>query len=180
MIPVSVRGNDAAGVADNRVSTLLYELPMEVADPWERLARISVEMADLKGSHMAEVGDAVTSIGNLAPPMVVGSITRLALRSEWLVPQRFINTVTTNVPGPQFPLYCLGREMLEYRPFVPISHGVRVGTAILSYNGRLCFGVTGDYTSATDVGVVPEATVAEIRRMAKHAKRKGAKGAGRG
>jgi diacylglycerol O-acyltransferase len=127
-------------------------------------------MADLKASHMAETGEAVTSIGNLAPPMVVGSITRLALRAEWLVPQRSVDTVTTNVPGPQFPLFCLGREMLEYRPFVPISHGVRVGTAILSYNGRLCFGITGDYTSADDVGVVADATVAEIRRMADEAR----------
>lgn len=170
MIPVSVRHDDGSGVPDNRVSTLLYELPIRVTDPWERLARVGREMADLKGSHMAETGEAVTSIGNLAPPMVVGSITRLALRAEWLVPQRSVDTVTTNVPGPQFPLYCLGREMLEYRPFVPISHGVRVGTAILSYNGRLCFGVTGDYTSADDVGIVADATVDEIRRMAAEAR----------
>ena len=71
--------------------------------------------------------------------------------------QRSINTVTTNVPGPQFPLYCLGREMLEYRPFVPISHGVRIGTAILSYNGHLFFGVTGDYDTAADVDVLAQA-----------------------
>ncbi|MGZ7003897.1 MAG: WS/DGAT domain-containing protein, partial [Acidimicrobiales bacterium] len=65
--------------------------------------------------------------------------------------------VTTNVPGPQFPLYCLGREMLEYRPFVPIAHGVRVGTAILSYNGTLFYGVTGDFDTAPDVDVLATA-----------------------
>ena len=78
------------------------------------------------------------------------------------IPQRTIGTVTTNVPGPPFPLYCLGREMLEYRPFVPIAHGVRVGVAILSYNGRLFFGVTGDANTAPDVDVLAQGIVAEV------------------
>ena len=73
------------------------------------------------------------------------------------MPQRSVNTVTTNVPGPQLPLYCLGREMLAYYPFVPISYGVRVGTAILSYNGQLSFGVTGDLDTAPDVDVLVDA-----------------------
>jgi WS/DGAT/MGAT family acyltransferase len=171
MIPVSVRGAEASDQADNRVSTLLYELPIEVIDSFERLERISRETAELKGSHMAEAGEFVTSIGNLAPPLVLGPLTRAAVRAVRSHPQQSVNTVTTNVPGPQFPLFCLGHEMLEYRPFVPISHGVRVGTAILSYNGNLCFGVTGDYTSADDVGVLADATVAEIHRMARRSKK---------
>ena len=52
--------------------------------------------------------------------------------------------------------------MEEYRPFVPISHGLRVGTAILSYNGRLFFGVTGDFRTTPDVAVLAEATAAGI------------------
>jgi diacylglycerol O-acyltransferase len=66
-------------------------------------------------------------------------------------PQRVLNTVTTNVPGPQYPLFALGREMIEYMPFVPLSQGVRIGVAILSYNGKLTFGITGDYDTAPDV-----------------------------
>jgi diacylglycerol O-acyltransferase len=73
------------------------------------------------------------------------------------MPQRRVTTVTTNVPGPQFPLYCLGREMLAYYPYVPVSVGVRVGTAILSYNGQLAFGVTGDFDTAPDVDVLARA-----------------------
>ena len=61
------------------------------------------------------------------------------------------------MPGPQFPLYCLGRRMTEYRPFVPISHGLRLGTAILSYDGRLFFGVTGDEDTTPDVAIVAHA-----------------------
>jgi hypothetical protein len=86
--------------------------------------------------------------------MVVGPASRLLVRSMHRFGQQSLNTVTTNVPGPQFPLYCLGHEMREYRPFVPISHGVRVGTAILSYNGMLFFGVTGDYATMPDIGVL--------------------------
>jgi len=66
-------------------------------------------------------------------------------------PQRNVNTVTTNVPGPQFPLYALGREMVEYLPFVPLAQGVRIGVAILSYNGQVRFGVTGDYDTVPEV-----------------------------
>ena len=169
MVPVSTRHDDGRGVVDNRVSTLLYQLPIGVADPVERLGQVHEQMAELKGSHMAEAGEAVTSIGNLAPPMVVGTLSRLAIRAMHQLPQRSINTVTTNVPGPQFPLFCLGREMLEYRPFVPISHGVRVTTAILSYNGRLFFGVTGDYGTAADVGILAAGAsqgIAELYRRA--------------
>ena len=68
------------------------------------------------------------------------------------------------MPGPQVPLYCLGREMLEYRPFVPISHGMRVGTAILSYNGRLFFGVTGDQ-GVEDVGVLATEAAASLEDL---------------
>ena len=114
---------------------------------------------------MADAGEAMATLGSLAPPMVVGTVSRLATRLMHRLPQRSVNTVTTNVPGPQFPLYCLGREMLEYRPFVPISHGVRVGTAILSYNGHLSFGVTGDRETAPDVDVLADAIAAGVDEL---------------
>jgi diacylglycerol O-acyltransferase len=169
MVPVSTRHDDGRGVADNRVSTLLYDLPVRVADPVERLELVHEQMTELKASHMAEAGEAMTAIGNLAPPMVVGALSRLAIRAMHQLSQRSVNTVTTNVPGPQFPLYCIGREMLEYRPFVPISHGVRVTTAILSYNGRLYFGITGDYKTAPDVGVLASAAARGIEQLCQRA-----------
>jgi diacylglycerol O-acyltransferase / wax synthase len=122
-------------------------------------------MAELKDSHMAEAGEVFTTLGNLAPPMVIGSASRMAIRAAHRLSQRSVNTVTTNVPGPQFPLYCLGREMLEYLPYVPISHGVRVSTAILSYNGHLFLGVTGDYASAPDVGVLATTTTRALDEL---------------
>ena len=162
LVPVSTRHADGRAIPDNRISALLYELPVQLADPVERLAVVHEQMEKLKSSHISEAGEAVVRIGNLAPPMLVGSLTRMAVRSMGRLGQHSLNTVTTNVPGPQFPLYCLGREMLEYRPFVPISHGLRVGTAILSYNGTLFFGVTGDFATMPDVGVVAAGITSDI------------------
>jgi hypothetical protein len=65
-----------------------------------------------------------------------------------------VNTVTTNVPGPQFPLYALGRRMLEAFPYVPLAAPIRIGVAIFSYDGKLAFGVTADWDSASDVEVL--------------------------
>lgn len=164
-IPVSVRGADGHGVTDNRVSTLLYELPVGIADPVQRLAMIHDEVAAAKGSHMAEVGEAFTTIGDLAPPMLVGALSRLAMRIEHRTAQRVVHTIITNVPGPQFPLYCLGREMVESRPFVLITHGIRIAIAVLSYNGKLCFGATGDRDTAPDVAILAEGAIATISEL---------------
>lgn len=154
LVPVSLRTVDAREVPDNRVSALLCELPVHIADPVERLAAVQERTAALKASHMSEAGGTVTALADLLPPMIVGNVTRVAMGYGRRRAQHALDTVTTNVPGPQLPLYCLGRLMLEHRPFVPISHGVRVGTAILSYNGRLSFGVTGDFDTAPDVDVM--------------------------
>jgi WS/DGAT/MGAT family acyltransferase len=165
LVPVSTRRDDGRGVLDNRVSALLYELPVAVADPVERLRLVQEQVGALKGSGMAEAGALLTEVGDLAPPMAIGTVSRLAARAMRQLPQRSIHTVTTNVPGPQFPLYCLGREMLEYRPFVPIYQGVRVGTAILSYNGTVSFGVTGDYGTAPEVHVVADGAARAVDEL---------------
>ena len=165
LVPVSTRHDDGQGVPDNRVSALLYELPVQLADPVERLEAVRDQMAGLKASHIVEAGEMVTSMGDFVPPVLMGTLSRFTIRSMHRFGQRSLNTVTTNVPGPQFPLYCLGREMSEYRPFVPISHGLRVGTAILSYNGRLFFGVTGDYESVPEIEVLATETAATIERL---------------
>ncbi len=166
LVPVSVRGSEGKGIADNRVSALLLELPVSLEDPLERLTAVKNAMSELKGSHMVEAAEAVVHIGNLAPPLVLGAATRLAMRAQHFVSQRSISTVTTNVPGPQFPLYCLGREMLEYLPFVPIISGIRIGTAILSYNGALAFGITGDWDTESDVDTLAAGIDAGITELA--------------
>lgn len=114
-------------------------------------------------------GAQIIHLGSLAPPFVVGPLTHLAMRVMHHVPQRMFATVTTNVPGPRTPLYCLGRKMLDWYPYVPIGQGLRVGTAILSYAGRLSFGITSDYDAGHDADVLARAIVqslAELRERA--------------
>jgi hypothetical protein len=129
---------------------MFADLPVGIADPVERLASIRGQMDGLKESKQAVAGEVLTSLTGFAPPMLLAVGTRVASRAS----QRNINTVTTNVPGPQFPLYIQGRQMLEAFPFVPLAGGVRIGVAIFSYNGMMNFGVTGDYDAAPDIGVL--------------------------
>jgi len=172
-IPVSTRDWGPRSGSGNRVSTLIAELPVSQTDPLARLATVREFTTRLKASTMAATGDALITLADLAPPMVVGSISRLAVRLDHRIAQRSITTVTTNVPGPPFPLYCLGREMLEELPYLGLSDGVRVTTAIVSYNGLISVGVTGDEDSVPDVQVVTDAVrdaLAELVRLARRRK----------
>jgi diacylglycerol O-acyltransferase / wax synthase len=150
LVPVSVRASDARGTPDNRVSALFAELPIGIEDPLERLEAIRLQMKDLKESKGAVAGEALTSLSGFAPPMLLALGERVAAH----VGQRNVNTVTTNVPGPQYPLYAAGRRMLEAFPYVPLAGNVRVGVAIFSYDGGLNYGVTGDYDTAPDLDVL--------------------------
>lgn len=150
LVPVSVRCEQHRGIYDNRVSAIFAELPVGIEDPVARLASVREQMADLKGSKEAAAGEVLTSLCGFAPPPLLTLAERIGTR----IPQRSINTVTTNVAGPQQPLYAAGRRMLEVFPCVPLGGHVRLGVAIYSYDGAVNFGVTGDYDSAPDVDVL--------------------------
>ncbi len=156
LVPVSVRPRAESGMAvgdgtfENKVSAMFAELPVGIEGPLERLRSISEQMSDLKESKQAVAGEALTSLSGFAPPMLLALGTRIATRA----PQRNINTVTTNVPGPQVALYAAGRRMLKAFPYVPLAGSVRLGVAIFSYDGQVNFGVTGDYDTAPDIGVL--------------------------
>jgi hypothetical protein len=109
-------------------------------------------MKDLKGSGQAVAAERLTALGGFAPPMLLALGGRIATR----LPQSTVNTVTTNVPGPQVSLYLAGRRMLEAFPFVPLGGQVQIGIAIFSYDGGINFGVTGDWDGARDIDVLCE------------------------
>jgi diacylglycerol O-acyltransferase len=155
LIPVSVRSGDDH-TPNNQVSGMIAELPVGIDDPVERLDAIRTQMQDLKGSHQADAGKALTDIANVTPPALLAFSLRTSASMLRRAPQRSVNTVTTNVPGPRVPLFACGRELLEYFPFVPLSHGVRTGVAILSYNRKVAFGVTGDWDTVPDIDVLTE------------------------
>jgi diacylglycerol O-acyltransferase len=175
LVPVSVRRPGERGTYNNRVSAVFAELPVEVTDPLARLLAISAQMAGLKESKQAVAGEVLTSISGFAPPLLLALGTRLATR----LPQRSINTGTTNVPGPQFPLYAAGRRMLESFPYIPLFAHVRVAVAIFSYDGALSFGVSGDYDSTPDLAVLCTGIERGLRELVELSERDGAVRPGR-
>jgi diacylglycerol O-acyltransferase / wax synthase len=112
LVPVSVRTPGQQGGYDNRVSAMFAALPVGIAEPVQRLDSIRTQMQGLKDSGEAVAGEVLTSLAGFAPPLLLALAERVAKR----VPQRNVNTVATNVPGPQSPLYALGRRMLEAFP----------------------------------------------------------------
>lgn len=161
MVPVSVRSEAERGALANRVSTVFAELPVGVGGVRERYALIREQMDDVKESHGAVAGDVLVRLAGFAPPMLLALGSRLALRT----PQSLVNTVATNVPGPQHALYCAGRRMVEAWPYVMLAGRVRITTAIFSYDGTLYFGITGDLDTAPDVGVIARGVDAEITEL---------------
>jgi WS/DGAT/MGAT family acyltransferase len=148
LVPVSVRADDEHGTYNNKVSAMFAELPIELEDPIERLESLHEQMQYLKQSGQAVAAERLTALTGFAPAMLLTLAGRVATR----LPQSTVNTVTTNVPGPQHPLYLSGRRLLEAFPFVPLGGRVRVGVAIFSYDGGINFGVTGDFDAAPDIG----------------------------
>ena len=165
LVPVSVRTPGERGTYNNRVSAMIAELPVGLASPAARLSAIREQMDALKESKQAVAAEALTSLSGFAPSMLLALGTRVAMR----IPQRNVNTVTTNVPGPQSRLFACGRTMVEAFPFVPLASNVRIGVAIFSYNGLLNYGVTGDYDTAPDIAVLcagVEAGMTELLKLA--------------
>jgi hypothetical protein len=129
---------------------MFAELPVGLEDPDERLRAVHEQMQHLKQSGQAVAAERLTALSGFAPAMLLALAGRVGTR----LPQTAVNTVTTNVPGPQKPLYLVGKRMLEAFPFVPLGGHVRVGIAIFSYDGGINFGVTGDRDTADDIDVL--------------------------
>ena len=153
MVPVSLRREDERGQLHNLVSALFIALPVAADEPAERYRVVRDAMAEAKHSGEQHTTAGIVAASGLAPDMFVGlalrTLTRLLQRH-----QRFLTTVTTNVPGPQQPLYLVGRRMVEAYPYVPVAEGLRTGVAIFSYDGQLTFGVTADADEITDLDVL--------------------------
>ena len=159
MVPISVRTADEHGALGNRVTAMMAPLPLWSDDPVERLEHIRERMGDLKDSRQAMGASLMTELTGVAPPTIAGQAARLQAR------QRFFNLVVTNIPGPQFPLYCLGREMEAVIPMVPLAGGQAVCFAIMSYNGQINFGLTGDYDAMPDLDALAEDLNASIQEL---------------
>jgi len=160
MVPVSVRDDTQRMTLGNRVSAMVAELPIGVADPEQRLRLVHEQMRDLKESGQAVGAEVLTSLLDYAPPTLLSLAARLVPR------QRAVNLVVTNVPGPQVPLYCMGARMLEAFPYVGIAENLGVVVGVVSYDGQLGFGITGDRDLLPDLGVLAEGIEKAIAELA--------------
>jgi WS/DGAT/MGAT family acyltransferase len=163
MVPVSVRAEIERGALGNRVAAMWAPLPVGLVDPAQCLARVHAEMDDLKRSGQAVGAQALTNLAGFAPPTILSQAARLQAR------QRFFNLVVTNVPGPQFPLYVLGRRMQRLYPVVPLARRQALGIAVISYDGKLGFGLLGDYDAMPELDSLAGHLKRSIAALAKAA-----------
>ena len=145
LVPVSVRAKDEHGHLGNRIVVMRGPLPVYVEDPVARLRVVRHAMEDLKSSKQAVGADAIVGLEALAPPTILAQASRLQFST------RLFNLLVTNVPGPQFPLYVLGRELEDLFPVAFLPENQSLAVAVMSYNGRMDFGLLGDYDNLTDI-----------------------------
>src|SRR3954449_11425703 len=163
MVPVSVRPQEARGALGNQVAAMMAPLPVGIEEPVERIERISDSMAHLKSGGQAVGAQVLTNLAGFAPPNIMSQAARVVAR------QRMFNLVVTNVPGPQFPLYMMGRELEGLFPMVPLAPNQALGIAIMSYNGTINFGLVGDYDLMSDLDELAgdlQASLAELAEAA--------------
>jgi diacylglycerol O-acyltransferase / wax synthase len=145
LVPVSIRAEHERGALGNRIVVMRGPLPVYCEDPVSCLDRVREAMAGIKESKQALGAEVISGLENFAPPTLLAQASRLNFST------RLFNVIVTNVPGPQFPLYLLGRELEELVPmaFLPENHALAI--AIMSYNGGLDFGLLGDYDAMSDI-----------------------------
>jgi len=145
MVPVSVRDEGEHDGQGNQVATMWVPLPVGLADPLECFSAIREETAHIKHGGQALGAQRITEIANFAPTTILSQAARLQSL------QRYVNLVVTNIPGPQTQLYLLGAPLRRVFPVVPLAQNLALGIAVVSYNGHLGFGLTGDFDALPDL-----------------------------
>ncbi len=159
LVPVSVRTEAEHDGGGNRIVVMRGPLPVYISDPLNRLRFVSSAMDGLKESKQALGAEVISGVQNFAPPTILAQASRLNFST------RLFNLIVTNVPGPQFPLYVLGREMLQAIPvaFLPENHALAI--AIMSYNGQMNFGLLGDFDALPDIDRIGEDIAQELATL---------------
>lgn len=159
LVPVSIRGEDERGTLGNRLTVMRGPLPVYIQDAVARLSVVSRAMDDLKSSKQAVGASTLVAVNDIAPPAVLAQASRLQFST------RLFNLLVTNIPGPQVPLYILGRELQDLFPLAFLPQGHALAVAIMSYNGRVEYGLLGDFDALPDIDVIAagiDASLAEL------------------
>lgn len=166
LVPVSIRSTGQQHSLGNQIAALRGPLPVYAEDPVERLQIVREAMQGVKESKQALGAEVISGLEDFAPPTILAVAARLNFST------RLFNLIVTNVPGPQFPLFLMGREMRQIVPvaFLPQNHALAI--AAMSYNGKLDFGLLGDYDAMPDLADVAgyfEEALAELVSAARAA-----------
>jgi len=148
MVPVSVRSEDERGQLGNKLATMRAPLPVYEEDPVARLEIVTAAMDGLKQSKQALGAETIARLNDFAPPTLLAQAARLTFST------RLFNLLVTNVPGPQIPLYVLGRRLDETFPiaFLAKNHALAIG--VMSYDGQVNIGLLGDYDAMPDIDLI--------------------------
>ena len=159
LVPVSVRTESHRGTLGNQLTVMRGPLPVYIRDPVARLRFVRRAMDGLKESKQAVGAATLAADNNLAPPTVLAQASRLNFST------RLFNLLVTNIPGPQFPLYVLGRRLEDLFPlaFLPKNHALAV--AIMSYDGGIDYGLLADYDALPDIDVIADGIDASLREL---------------
>ena len=163
IVPVSVRTAEQHGALGNRLTQVLCPLPVYIDDPVARLQVVRRTMDGLKDSKQALGAEAIIGMERFAPPTILAQASRLHFS------RGMYTLLVSNVPGPQFPLYVLGREMRASYPVGFLGGKRSVAIAVMSYNGGLDFGLLGDFDALPDLDVIGggiQSAVAELVALA--------------
>jgi len=164
LVPVSIRAESERGQLGNQIAAMRGPLPVYVEDPVTRLGIVRESMDGLKQSKQALGAEVISRFNDFAPPTLLAQAARINFST------RLFNLIVTNVPGPQMPLYVLGRELEDIFPvaFLPENHALAI--AIMSYNGKIDFGLLADFDAMEDVEMISEGISESLEELVAAAK----------
>jgi diacylglycerol O-acyltransferase len=172
-IPVSVRTDEQMGTYGNRIMLMSAPLFTNEPDPVRRLDRTHKALAEMKERHRALPAELLQDANHFIPPAVFARAARASFalstgragRPNW-------NLVISNVPGPQFPLYCAGAKMVAQYPISVITDGMGLNITVMSYCGSMDFGIVADRDQMPDLDTFMPRLKASLKELRKAAKRR--------
>ncbi|MDQ1630984.1 MAG: diacylglycerol O-acyltransferase / wax synthase [Frankiaceae bacterium] len=162
-VPVSIRTEGQK--LGNRVSAMLAPLPTNVADPAERMRLSHQAMLAAKEQHGALPADLLGDVTQFAAPALANQASRLAARLRLVERISPFNLIISNVPGPNVPLYYAGAKLIAYYPLSAIADGQGLNITVMSYGGKMFFGLISDRDLVPDLDVMAGYLVDELRDL---------------
>lgn len=161
MVPVNLREEDGHGKLGNQISIMPVTIPMDLQHPRKLLTAVHERTQFLKKSYVAELATLAGGMLGFLPT----ALQALAGPIATLLPITPFNLVCTNVPGPQIPLYMMHHKMLTWYPYVPIGGDMALNVAVLSYNGKIYFGFSGDVHAAPNIARLEKFLAASLQEL---------------